>query len=965
MFIDQQRILDETDGGLKIILYYYPQAAVAVDDKRKKFKLRDAEKTASATLKLLPDGTYVVTDFGGDQKPKNGIHICMEEESLSFKDALQVLAERFGVQAEGLSVDIHKPEITTREAKKEENDGEWYFEVREDFTELDIRTVLAENAIPYVKSADGDKYDFEKVKTVFRRYHFYSLLSYSIVKDRKVITIASTEHYSIFMWDEGDFKKIYQPLSPDKSRRFMYYGKRQKDYLHGYDVCIKAHTDLNEGNEKVDEETGEVVKGKEKKLPEIIYCSGGSDGMNLAMIGYQVVWPNSETAKLSAKQFKSLAKIADRVINMPDIDSTGKKEAHRLALEHLELATVELPESLREKPDRRGNPSKDIRDYLKWFRPYDLKKLVETAMPYQFWEMYYSETKSGQLKKQYNVKNTRMYNFLGKNGFCRLESDNDKSGWIYIKITNNIVKQINVNEVKAYINDFLKERYMEEELRDTFYRSTQVNEGSMSNLPLVEIDFTDYTKDTQYFFFQNRTVEVKAEGIKDYKLGEIDRFVWDEEVIKHNFKKQDPHFTWSKRADGSLDIDVIKTDNIFLNFLINTSRVHWRKELEEAFEGKSQEEAEAYFKKHHFDIAGPNLNEEEIREQKDHLLNKIYTIGYLLHRHKDPSRPWAVFAMDHRVGGDGESHGGSGKSLAYKSVRLFMKAVSLDGRNPKLTEDQFIYSNVTKHTDLILVDDCNQYLNFQFFFAPLTGDLTVNPKQTQRYEIPFKDVPKFVLTSNFVVRNLDSSTERRLIYSVFSDYYHENSNNYYRQARQPKDDFGKNILGAEFTPDEWNDFYNFMLQCCQFYMNHGKINPPMNNVIQRNLISIMTEPFLEWADVYFCDENDSLDRHVVKQDAFDDYKKYAKVNWSMQKFTKAMKAYCELKGYLLDPDEYKNTEGRIVKKVDRAEGTSKAMEMIHIRTGSERTNEEQKPEVRMPSTGNELFDNLDDDELKF
>src|SRR5690606_27807567 len=84
MFIDQKRILDETDGGLKIILHYFPQAEKGLVRKGTKFKLRDGEKTASATLKLLSDGTYVVTDFGGDQKPKTvSIYVWRKKASTS------------------------------------------------------------------------------------------------------------------------------------------------------------------------------------------------------------------------------------------------------------------------------------------------------------------------------------------------------------------------------------------------------------------------------------------------------------------------------------------------------------------------------------------------------------------------------------------------------------------------------------------------------------------------------------------------------------------------------------------------------------------------------------------------------------------------------------------------------------------------------------------------------------------
>ncbi|MEO9474165.1 MAG: hypothetical protein ABJG41_01480 [Cyclobacteriaceae bacterium] len=939
MYIEHTRILEETDGGLRIILDYYPQAEPAVTKKGHKFKLRGTEKTASATLKKLQDGNWVVTDFGGDQVPRNAIHVCQLEENIDFGQACQMLAERYKVGAETLSPEIYKPEISSRDANPDEEDGTWFFEVRDHFTDLDITTVLSAKVIPYLKKekeSDNKTIDRDKVQRVFKKYHFYALTSYSIVKNRKVTTISSTDHYPIMMWDEGEFKKIYQPLSPDKSRRFIYYGKRPKDFLHGFSAAKQAHTEFNRDRKLAEDlEEGEEPP-REEKLPEILYCSGGSDALNMAIIGYQVVWPNSETAKLSEKQFIQLAKLAEKVMNVPDIDSTGKREAHKLALKHLELYTLWLPLSLSQRRDRRGNPCKDVRDYFRYYNAYDFKQLVATALPYQFWGVEYQTKKNGAgYKKNYTVKNTRLYNFLGQSGFYRLELENEKTGYIYIRIEGNIVREIKSNEVKQFIHDFLRERMMEEDLRDTFFRSTQLGEASMSNLPIIEVDFTDFDKDTQFFFFENRTIKVTKDKIEDFKPGEIDRYVWGDEVINHRYTTQEDHFRIFKNDDNELDIEIKKSDNIFFNYLINTSRMFWRKELEENLAGTKAEEREKYLKQHRFDIAGPTLSPEEIREQKRHLINKIYSLGYLLHRHKSPSRPWAVFAMDHRVSDDGESHGGSGKSICFKAPRFFMKSVTLDGRKPKLTDDQFIYENVTRHTDYILVDDANQYLNFQFFFAPLTGELTVNPKNNQRFIIPFKEVPKFSITSNFVVRNLDSSTERRLLYTVFSDYYHQNSNDFYLETRQPKDDFGKEILNEEFTEEEWNDFYNFMMQCCRFYMNHDKIEPPMNNVEKRNLISEMGNAFHEWADVYFSEDSEKLNCFVVKNEAFDEFKRASKTNWTSQKFGKALKAWAKYYGYELDPKEYHNGQGRITRKHTAVPG-GKAIstEMIYIRTSA-------------------------------
>ncbi|MEQ8548713.1 MAG: hypothetical protein RIC03_12425 [Cyclobacteriaceae bacterium] len=935
MYIEHTRILAETNGGLDIILAYYPQAEPGVTRKGFKFKLRGNEKTASATLRKLDDGNWVVTDFGGDHVPRNAIHVCSIEEGIDFGQACQKLAADYKIGSEELSAEIYKPKIETRNAEADEADGEWLFDIKPEYTEKDVQSVLAEKVIPYEKSDSGSKdINYQKVTEVFMRYHFYSLTSYSIVKNRKVITISSTDNYPILMFDEGDFKKIYQPLSPDKSRRFMYYGKRPKDFLHGLSVCIKAQeANIPKNESEFDEESGEEIKPKPTKLSEIIYASGGSDALNMAMLGYQVVWPNSETAKLTKKQWTKLSGLALRVINVPDIDITGKKEAHRLALEYLELCTLYLPDSLRERRDKRGNQCKDVKDFFRYHNYYDFKQLLATALPYQFWEVEYKSTTKGKgYKEVYTVKNTRLYNFLGRNGFARLELENEKEGYIYIRIQDNIVRQTKANEIKAFIHEFLQDRLMNEDLRDTFFRSTQLGEASMSNLPVVEIDFTDYDKSTQYFFFKNKTVKVTSKSMEEFKPGEISRFVWEDEVMKHQFKVDEPHFKITAGEEGTWDIDVLKNDNIFFNYLIQTSRMFWRKELEESLEGKTADERKKYLEKHKFDIAGPNLSFDEIKEQKQHLINKIYSLGYLLHRYRDPSRPWAVFAMDHRVSDDGESHGGSGKSICYKAVREFMKSVTLDGRKPKLTEDQFIYENVSRHTDYILVDDANQYLNFHFFFAPLTGELTVNPKNNQRFIIPFQEVPKFAITSNFVVRNLDSSTERRLLYTVFSDLYHHNSNDHYNETRSPKDDFGKNILNEDFTEKEWNDFYNFMIQCCHFYMQHEKIEPPMNNVEKRNLISEMGSAFHEWADVYFSTESKRLDEFVIRNEAFDDYKKATRSNWTSHKFGKAIRAWSKYYSYELDPKEHHNGQGRIIRRVTLPDQSSKAVEMIYIST---------------------------------
>lgn len=263
-----------------------------------------------------------------------------------------------------------------------------------------------------------------------------------------------------------------------------------------------------------------------------------------------------------------------------------------------------------------------------------------------------------------------------------------------------------------------------------------------------------------------------------------------------------------------------------------------------------------------------------------------------------------------------------------------MNTETLSGRNPKLTENSHIYENISEYTDLVLIDDADRYLPFGFFFDAVTGEITVNPKFARSYTIPFESAPKFAITSNYTPDRSDPSTERRLLYMVFSDYYHQKtSSNDYLESRSIFDDFGKDLFRAQYTEDEWNADINFCMECCKFYLatvKKGiKINPPMTNVTARTLRSEMTDIFYDWAQVYFSQGSENCDCMKPKSEALKAFADDTKQNkWTMNKFSRALKAYCKLADYIIDynPKELSNN-GRIIRKINK-----KTTEMIFIQT---------------------------------
>ncbi len=895
-YIPKETIFEHTDGGLSIFKTYFPQA-----DTKKKFKLREKEKTASANLKKTPDGVWVLTDFGGDSKPRNAIQMVMEEDGLKFNDALNHIAQKFNIPVESASVEAFKPVFSKSKATKKQEEGKYYWEKRESMTEAELATLGK-----HVK------------EEVCYHYNLVSLEAYTFIKKGEALRFEATDNYPIFLFDFGDWQKLYRPNELDKSYRFMYINGRPQDFIFGLSQAKTKVAELRK-NANEDEDPEDI------KLEEIFICSGDRDALNVASIGYPVLWMNSETATISDYQWKKeITPLAHKVYNIPDIDLTGRIQGNKLAVKFLDMYTLWLPDELADRRDFRGNSCKDVTDFFKYYRPFDFKRLVDTAACCKFWnKIIKSDKEGGIIGVEFKFNNVRAYEFLKANGFYRYESPNEKDGYFFIQITGNIVSKTEARNIKGFVNRFLIDRQCNEALRNMIYKTSQLKPASLENLPTKEIDFTDFEKKSQILFFKNKTWKIGPDGIDEYKPGQLPNFVWEEEVIDVRVRKLSDFFeiTFDKDND-CYEIDVKDDSFSFFKYLINTSRVHWQKEVEQKIE----------------------LDKDEEWEQRQHLINKIYSIGYLLHRYKDPSRPWMAYAMDNRESDVGESHGGSGKSILFQSIRKFMSSFSFNGRNRRLTDNQHLMGVVTENTDYIIVDDAHQYFDMDFFFSFLTGPMDVNPKNAAGYEIPFDKSPKFAVTTNHSPKGLDGSQARRLLFSVFSDYYHNNETGDYERDWSPRDEFGKNLF-SDYNDDEWNMYCNFIAQCISFYLRcDRKIGPPMAQVRRRQLRMQMGDTYKEWADVYFSTEGSFVDCEVSRIGAYEHFKDSTKNRtFSAIRFKKATEAFCIYNGYTLNPKELINDidNGRIIR---RKESDGSTEEKFYIQT---------KPEINMAGLTND------------
>ena len=908
-----QQIYDVTHQGLDIVLHYYPQAH-GCDQKNKFFKLRGDEKTASAAMKIIK-GVWRVTDFGDEGTAMTPIEICMREERIEFKEALHLLADRYGV-GEALNKSINRPIIEKRPATSDEPEGKFWYELNEKMSDFELRVMgplVTQNAC--------------------NRYSYYSVKSYHKVKNRQVTTISSTDHYPIFLRDCGGFCKIYQPLNPDKAYRFFYNGEKPRDFVNGLKELKEAYNkyvsdlDVEEDEEYDESKTPDTSKPKKlRKLSEAIICSGERDAMNVAGMGYLPLWLNSETAKLDKKTYGEIMKMVERLYNIPDIDDTGIRKGHELALEYIDVFTIELPQWLTTYKDVRGRPRKDLRDFVE-LRPnvWEFKELMKVAMPVKFWEKTY--TKNGI---RLEINSLYLLNFLKVNGFGKIvDPGNDQV--TYVRVYEHCVKEIRLQSISDFISQWAKDNKLDVDVQNLIINSSRVSSSTFEKMDTISPNFKNYNSTTQTLFFENKVVTVSSEGVEESKSNGI--YAWDQSICKHPFSRIERSFSTSydKETDTySLQINHIRSH--YFRFLINASRIYWKEEL---IDRLSPEQESEYRKQYRWNINSPLLTEEENEEQVQHLLNKMFCIGYLLHSYKSYSKALGVWVMENKITEEDESSGGSGKTFMLRFLKHFKSMEMLNGRDKKLTDNNFFMDRVTESTDILLIDDATKYFNFNYFYSMLTDNMVVNYKNARSKEIAFADSPKIVITSNFPPPSNDGSTARRILTCVFSDFYHKaTDDNDYQWSMRIADDFGYELHNEQYKSEWWNEDYNFCIDCLQFYLstlsNNSIIQPPMENVEKRMRHQMMGEEFKEWAEVFFCKDSDNLNKLLPKQDIKDIFD--PKRRYSTKGFTTRLRAFCKNADYIeeLNPEDclgYTPSGKRIIRKMN---GETK--EYVYIKT---------------------------------
>jgi len=258
-------------------------------------------------------------------------------------------------------------------------------------------------------------------------------------------------------------------------------------------------------------------------------------------------------------------------------------------------------------------------------------------------------------------------------------------------------------------------------------------------------------------------------------------------------------------------------------------------------------------------------------------------IGYLLHSFKTSGSGNRAIILNDSVISD-NPNGGSGKGIFCNAISHMKKLDMLNGKYVDFSR-AFSFQTVSLDCQVLVFEDVERNFNFEKLFSIITEGITIEKKGQDAIKLTIDKSPKIAITTNYTIGGTGGSHERRKFEVEFSSYFNS--------KHTPIDEFG-HLLFYKWSEDEWNRFYNYMLECLQLYMTHGLIPAEFDNVETKKFIRNTSSDFYEWT------ANHDFIRFDVKLSKQEVFKQYVELypdadrnKLSQKSFKKYLEEYCK------------------------------------------------------------------------
>lgn len=448
-----------------------------------------------------------------------------------------------------------------------------------------------------------------------------------------------------------------------------------------------------------------------------------------------------------------------------------------------------------------------------------------------------------------SIVRTKMQDFLSEvGGFFIYYYDTSSPIYKMIRVVDGFVEEATTEHIKKYIKEYIEtlpdsfDGITQGDLLEIIYKGSDAyfSKSLLEFMPRIKLNLLKDTKDAAFFPYKNGVVKVTRDKKELIRYGDINMHVWRSQVIDFNID-----------IDEAIDWNAVE----YMRFI-----------------------------------------EKICSDDIERIKYVVGLIGYLLHKWKDPTRPYAIILAEETE--KDKEGGGTGKGIFYKAVSKILNVVFVDGKNFKL-DKSFAFQRVNLDTQLVVIEDCRKNVDFEGFYSNITEGVTVEKKNKDELYIPYSDSPKFGFTTNYTITLSGTHAKRRAKVIEFSNFFSNGSS--------PLDYFGHALFDG-WDQDEWNRFYNLMIECVQLFMLGGISERYSSVTIKRKQIkNNYGEEFLEYFDdllknkwFFFGEEY----LYFLKLNDFE------KKDFSQKRFRSALDSACDVFGLSYQDRKNRSAENR-------------------------------------------------------
>jgi hypothetical protein len=394
-------------------------------------------------------------------------------------------------------------------------------------------------------------------------------------------------------------------------------------------------------------------------------------------------------------------------------------------------------------------------------------------------------------KNEAVINRGRLIDFLHYHGgFALYYYDKNSTIYRIVQCKDGLIQEASSEYMKKFVIEYI------DRLPDTFdggitpddikslilkSHDRYFSNGLLEFLPRGQYNLLSDEQEAAYFPFKNGVVKVTKDGVQLLSYADVNRVMWRTQIIDFEIK---------------VDPDIADKEPEYADF-INC-------------------------------ISG---------NDEDRYNYACTLIGYMLHKYKDPAKPYCIILAEEN---DNEGKGGgTGKGIFISAISKLINAERIDGKNFKL-EQSFAFQRVSLATRLIAIEDTRKNLDFEGYYSIITEGLTVDKKNKDQLYIPYKDSPKVVFTTNYTIINNGAHARRRQKTFEFASFFGAD--------KTPVQHFGHNLFD-DWDQTQWGLFYNFMFECCKAYLEHGILETGSTLKVRRKHIRLKYgDEFIEWFD---------------------------------------------------------------------------------------------------------------------